>query len=71
MDKEYIAVELTDEELAKVVGGKVTPNGDTDDGITNEGMSCNLGCGTCTLASAQYLTCPTREYNSSICKHNR
>ena len=65
MDKEYIAVELTDEELAKVVGGI------TDDGTTHCGMNCNSGCETCTLASAQYLTCPTREYNSSICKHNR
>ena len=64
MDKEYIAVELTDEELAKVVGGIKTP-----DGTTRGGMIYNLDCGTCTLASEQYLTCPRRNSNSSDCKY--
>ena len=62
MDKEYIAVELTDEELAKVVGGIKTPN---------DNMSCNLDCVTCTLASAQYLACPIQKSGSSDCKYNR
>ena len=55
------AVELTDEELAKVVGG----------GYITPGKMCDLECETCTLASAQYLACPRRNSNSSDCKHNR
>ena len=60
MDKEYEAVELTDEELAKVVGGRLD-------------LPCNFEkeCGTCTLASAQYLACPVQQSGSSGCKHNQ
>ena len=52
--------ELTDEELAKVVGGIKLP----DNGIPQE-------CKTCTPTSAQYQDCNYRESNSSFCKYVR
>ena len=61
MDKEYIAVELTDEELAKVVGGFKSP----DNGIPHE------ECETCMPSSTLYLDCIYRKTGSSSCKYNQ
>ena len=58
------AVELTDEQLAKVVGGI---------GITlpNGTYSVPEECAACTLASAHYQDCDIQKSGSSVCKYNR
>ena len=51
---------LSDEELAKVVGGVKLP----DKGIPQE-------CDTCMPSSAQYQKCTYKNTNSSYCKYNQ
>ena len=58
MNENNKAVELTDEELAKVVGGFKMPSY----GLPEE-------CASCTPASAQYQNCTYRNSNSSYCKY--